>query len=411
MKDIKELQNQKRELNLQLNAIYDIAETRELNDEEKKQERSLTVKLERVNREIDDILQERQVEATNPRQAEKTVNQYLRELFQGARHDKANREVTLFVATDTEGQPTNPKGSITESGAINLSIHDLIPTLNEGLGLPTGLTIVTGVTGNELIPYGIDDAEMEEVGETVELTDQNLHFDKLTVTQARTGLSIVVSNMAIDNAAFDLMGYIRTKFPLAVRKYLAKKILSQAAWTGIKGPFSGLAKAGDIDLTDGKAYKNILKKYAAFADKGFPADSICAIIDATTEAEMMATPKLKSGVGGFLIENGKLCGKDYIVSHYVNTTLDTDGKTLKPTGGHSIALGMFQYLQVQQHGEVRMTIDATSKAVAIKNVTALVMNTAWSITDLSTKINGGVKDESGNELTQAFARYDLTLEA
>lgn len=409
MKDIKELQNQKRELNLQLNAIYDIAETRELNEEEKKNERSLTMKLERVNREIDDILQERQITATNPRQAEKTVNQYLREMFRGARDGKSAREVTLFKVDG------NPLGSVTDSGAINLSIHDLIPTLQEGLGLPTGVSIATGVTGDQLIPYGIDDAKIVELGETAKLTAQNLHFDLLKVSQGRVGMSIRVSNMAIDNAAFDLMGYIKTKFPLALRRFLAEKILSQAAWTGIKGPASGLATSGTIDLTNGKAYKNILKAVAKFADKGFPTDSVCLVIDAVTEAEMKATPKLESGVGGFLIENGKLCGYDYIVSHFVNTTFKggsgADKYDLVPTAGKSLLIGFWKYLQVQQHGDVRMNIDATSDDVATENVTAITLNSAYSITDLSLKINGGVKDESGKELTQAFARYDLTLEA
>lgn len=408
MKDIKELQNQKRELNLQLNAIYDIAETRELNDEEKKNERSLTVKLERVNREIDDILQERQVEATNPRQAEKTVNQYLREILQGARRDKANREITLLPVDGA------PKGSITDSGAINLSIHDLIPTLQEGLGLPKGVTIATGVVGNELIPYGIDDAEMEEVGEVAPLNDQMLHFDKLTVTQARTGLCIVVSNMAIDNAAFDLMGYVRTKFPLAVRKYLAKKIFSHAAFSGIKGPISELPISGTITIGDGKEYKTILTKVAEFADKGFDTSDVCLAIDNVTEANLLATPKLASGVGGFLIENGKLAGYDYVKSHYVNTKSKggsgDDKYDIIVDTQKSLLIGFWNYLQVQQHGEVRMTVDATSKAVAIKNVTALVMNTAWSITDLSTKINGG-NGKSGAQATQAFARFAIAEKA
>ena len=46
----------------------------------------------------------------------------------------------------------------------------MIPTLHEGLGLPVGLGIVTGVTGNEVWPVSINDVEMEEVGEVEALT-------------------------------------------------------------------------------------------------------------------------------------------------------------------------------------------------------------------------------------------------
>ena len=61
--------------------------------------------------------------------------------------------------------------SIENSGAIDLTIHDLIPTLNEGLGLPTGVAIQTGVTGNELWPVSVNDAEAEEVPAETDSTE------------------------------------------------------------------------------------------------------------------------------------------------------------------------------------------------------------------------------------------------
>jgi hypothetical protein len=39
---------------------------------------------------------------------------------------------------------------------------------------------------------------------------------------------------------------------------------------------------------------------------------------------------------------------------------------------------------------------------AKKNVTQITLNTAWSMTDLSKKINGA------NNVTQAFALYEVT---
>ena len=69
---------------------------------------------------------------------------------------------------------------------------------------------------------------MEEVGEVEALNDQVVNFTNITPTQKRVGLKVPVSNMAIDNAAFDLMSFVQTKFTLALRKYLAKKIYSQA---------------------------------------------------------------------------------------------------------------------------------------------------------------------------------------
>ena len=69
-----------------------------------------------------------------------------------------------------------------------------------------------------------------------------------------------------------------------------------------------------------------------------------------------------------------------------------------------IGIGYFEWFALQQHGTVRMTVDATSQAVAKKNLTAVTLNTAWSMTDLSTKINGA------NGTTQAFALYEVVEE-
>ena len=46
----------------------------------------------------------------------------------------------------------------------------------------------------------------------------------------------------------DLMAFVQTKFTIALRKYLAEKLYSQAAFTGNHGPFSALTPAGNIDL-------------------------------------------------------------------------------------------------------------------------------------------------------------------
>ena len=141
-------------------------------------------------------------------------NAKLRELL------KDNGQKREIVLTN-DGSATNPVGVYSNSGAINLTIHELIPTLHEGLDLPSTLRVVTGVTGNEIWPVNVDDVEMEEVGEVEALNDQVVNFTNITPVQNRIGLKVPVSNMAIDNAAFDLMSFVQTKFTLALRKYLA----------------------------------------------------------------------------------------------------------------------------------------------------------------------------------------------
>ena len=380
-----------REILDKLANLDEIAQTRELNEEEKKTLAALQREHQGLTREITYMNQ--QAAAASHREV-KSKNAIMREALDFLRANP-NRELTL----GTVG--SNPGGSITESGAIALNIHDLIGTLNEGLGLPSTLTLVTGVTGNDLWPVSVDDVDLEELGENVEVNDQNLHFDNIQAVAHRVSLAVSVSNSAIDNAAFDVFAFVQGKFQLALRRYLAKKVYSQANFTGVKGPFSNLASSGDIEIADGKTYKNILKAVAEFTNKGFDSSMVVLVIDAITEAELKATKKAEDA--GFVIENGTLAGYPYVVTHYINTTLDTDGKTLKGTTDRYIGIGYFNYLALQQHGTVSMRVDNSSAAQARKNLTTFVFNSAFSATDLSNKLN-----KKGGTTTQAFALYKLT---
>ena len=391
-KTFAELREQRMAANEKLGDLYAKAANRELTDDEKIQEMNLS----REIRQCEDAMRALNLEAENSKitaEREKaSKGAHFREILANLRQGKGDREITLAPPTENATQ------NIEASGAINLTIHDLIPTLHEGLGLPVGLNVVTGVTGNEVWPVSINDVEMEETGEVSTLNDQVLDFAKITPTARRIGLTVPVSNRAIDNAAFDLMAFVQAKFTIALRKYLAKKIYSQANWSGNKGPFGG-ATPTNIELgTD--AYKNILKAVADFSDKGFFEGNVCIAMDRATEAELKATPKIAGAAGGFVIENGKCAGYDYVVSHFVNTELDSTGK-LVPTSDKFIEIGYWEFFALQLHDGIRLTIDATSQAVAKKNITAITMNLACSMTDLSVYINGAAGS------SQAFGLYKI----
>ena len=385
----REIQDRMAEMN---DKIY--AEKREFTPEEKAEWQHLANERELNNGALKEMATA--AELAKMREHE-DKNAKLRELFKD-RDQK--REITLWPST--VGNTSN----ITSSGAINLSIHELIPTLHEGLDLPQTLRIVTGVTGNEIWPVNVDDVEMEEVGEVEALNDQVVNFANITPKQNPVGLKVPVSNMAIDEAAFDLMGFIQTKFTLALRKYLAKKLYSQAAWAKNKGPFSGLTPKGTIDITS-NAYKSILKAVAEFSDKGFYEGGVVLIMDRATEAELKATPKIAGAAGGFVIENGLCAGYPYVLTHYINTKLDNN--KLVPTDDKCIGIGYFEWFALQQHGQVRFTIDPIT--LCDKGVTRLVLRTSWSFTDLSVYINGGDPQEDGHGgytyPTQAFALYKV----
>jgi len=368
------------------------AANRELNDEEKMQVLNLTREIEECEREMRGI----NLDVTNQealksrREVEKKAA--FREVLDNLRSGK-EREILLNSAAG------NVSANIAASGAIQLTIHDLIPTLHEGLDLPKGLRVVTGVEGNEVWPVSINDVEMEEVGEVEALSDQVLDFAKITPTPNRIGLTVPISNAAIDNAAFDVLAFVQQKFGIALRTYLAKKIYSLADWTKNRGPFSGKkASAGTIEL-GANAYKNILAKVAEFSNKGFFEGDVCLCMDRVTEAELKATPKVAGAAAGFVIEGGLCAGYPYVVSHFVNTELNSAGE-LVATADRYLEVGYYEWFALQSHGVARMSADSTSQSVAKKNITAVTINSFWSMTDLSVYINGA----NGS---QAFGLYKI----
>ena len=391
-KTFEELREQRMTANEKLGDIYVKAANRELNDEEKMQVTNLTREIENCEREMRGInLEVANLEAQKAHRS-KDIAAYIREQMNESRETKSTRTITLNPVT-----LVTETNNIKASGAIELTIHDIIPTLHEGLGLPVGVNIVTGVTGNEIWPVSVDDVEMEEKGEIETLSEQNLNFANITPSPKRVGLAVAVSNSAIDNAAFDLLAFIQRKFDLALRKYLAKKVYSQANWNGNKGPFGG-ATPGEIEL-GANAYANILAKVAEFSDKGFFEGNVCLSMDRVTEAKLKATPKVAGAAAGFVIENGLCAGYPYTVSHFVNTTLNS-ADAFVPTADRYLEIGYWEWFALQFHGTVRLIVDGGSAAVAKDNVTKVVTNMEISMTDLSTHINGA-------DASQAFGLYKI----
>lgn len=399
-----ELQARSREIQSKLSDLNDKAynEKRSFTEEEQREWNHLSREKSLVDGELRDMLNERELAQY---EQHKSKGEQLRELLRDAMQTGQKREILLAPGSNSGGS-SNVTANIEASGAITLTIHELIPTLHEGLDLPESLRVVTGVKGNEVWPVSVNDVEMEEVGEVEALGDQVLDFAKINPVQRRCGLKVPVSNMAIDNSAFDLMAFVQLKFTLAVRKYLAKKVYSRAAWPGNKGPFSNLTPSGTITLGNGREYATILDAVAQFSNKGFFEGDVTLILDRVTEAKLKATPKIAGAAGGFVVENGLCAGYPYIVTHYLNTELNTANKLVR-TSDLCIGIGYFEWLAVQQHGDVRMVVDPIT--LADRNVTRVILNTAWSFTDLSVYINGGEPSADTPPVypTQAFALYTV----
>ena len=395
-----ELELAMREVQSKMGEFYDKIGTREeLTAEELAQEAKFNREVENLEREFR-ILNMNDDAAQRAAAKKDDIKKVFREYMMGVANRRENREILLLPSGG------NTTANIEASGAIALDIKEMIPTLHEGLGLPIGTRIVTGVTGNELYPVSINDVKLEEVGETVALNDQVVDFAKIQVSSNRVGCSIPVSRHAIANAAFDLMAFIQEKVTLATRIYLAEKIYSPAVFSGNHGPFSGQTPKQIV--LDKNAYANILEAVAEFSDQGFFEGNVCISMSRKTEAYLKATPKIAGAAGGFVIENGLCAGYPYTLSHYVNSKV-VDGAVVPDPDNEYLEIGYWEWFALQSHDTPSLIIDATSSDVAMKNIVRVVFNSFWSMTDLSTKINGG--KPAGNPAvypSQAFQLYKVS---
>ena len=378
-----------REIQSRMSAIYlqmEKEKREEYTAEEKREMEELQHELEDNHREI--MLSKDEAAIAELRENIDRNKQY-REYLQGVRQKREDATTTLAPKSTPDGS------SITESGAINLYIEDIIDTKVNGLGRPVGQSFVTGVEGDELYPYSINDVEMEEVGEINAINDQALDFDNIKVQSRRVSLSVAVSNKAIDNAAFDLVAFVLYKIQKAWRIYFAKKNYSHANWQGNKGAFS-MVTPGTITM-DNTIGAQIDEKFAEIAELGFD-DEGCVVISPRMEARLKHTFEGNGVAAHPIIDNGLLCGHPYVSTKHINYTLNGDGEYVKDTDEY-IGIGLFQYLPIQQHGLVRQTVDATSAQVAKQNKTVIVFSTEISITELSKLVNG---NPAGDGKPQAF---------
>ena len=321
----------------------------------------------------------------------KTKSMQLRELLKKCKDERENFVEDLAVRENSnattvlkDAAANNTAANLEAAGAVPLTIHELIDTKIAGLELPDDLNLLTGVIGNEVWPYAIDDVEFTVEGEVEKIGEQAINFAKVTANPARVAASVAVSNRAIDNAAFDLLGFITYKFQKGFAKFAALHVYSHCNFSKLASPFAAV-QVKEITL-DANIGKNLAKEIAAMWDLGFEGEPEL-VMDKEIETELLFTKRL-AGQGGdrTCIEGGRCVGYRYKVSPYVNYALD--GGVPKNDGYHYIGIGHWGYLAYEQHDTVRFSIDATSAEVSKRNTTVLTLNSEYSLTELSSKVNG-----------------------
>ena len=387
-----EIQKRHQEILVELDKIDELAqrENRPFTAEENDKYNALLREDNRLHAEIQGMLDEHEL---NQMREQKAKGEVLREIFKKCRedklpisevmHDRAAANGTTILLNPAAG---NTKGNIEASGAIPMTIHELIDTKVPGLELPGDLKLLTGVEGNQVWPYAVDDVEFTVAGEVEPIGEQKINFDKLNANPVHVAAALAISNNAIDNADFDLYSFAQYKMTKGLAKFKALYIYSHCNVSHALKPVFAQVTPEEIVL-DENFGKNLALKIAAMWDLGFEGEPWLTF-DKTMETEMMFLRRLPGQIGDrTVIQDGKCLGHDYTISPYSNYALDGENKPA-PDGNHYIGIGHWGYCAFQQHGEFRATVDATSAEVAKRNTTVLTINTNFSITELSQKVNG-----------------------
>ena len=322
----------------------------------------------------------------------------LREMLKKCAKERSNATTILGNAV-TSGGDQNEYGNLDAGGLIPLKINEIIDTKVEGLELPADLKMQTGVIGNEIWPFSTDDVKFTINGEVQQVSEQGLNFANIQATLQRIAASVAVSHRAIDNAAFDIVGFINYKMQKGWAIFKALFVYAHGEFTKLQGPFAQVtAKELTLDENIGE---NLALEAAELYDLGFEGIPTF-IMDKVVETKLKFK-KLIPGLTGdrTVVQDGQVVGYPLVVSRYIDYSIASNGTPSRDAYRY-IGIGHWAYLAMQQHGEFRFNIDGVSSANFDRGTVVVGVSTDFSLTELSSKVNGNT-----NNKPQAFKLIKL----
>lgn len=313
--------------------------------------------------------------------------------------EKRENATTVLANAVTSGADQNTTGNLEAGGLIPVTIKEIIDTKVAGIELPDSLVLVTGVTGTEIIPYSTNDVKFSVNGEVQKVGEQGLDFANIQAAPQRVAASVAVSHRAIDNAAFDLLGFITFKLQKGWAIFRALHVYAHGEYTKLQSPF---AKVNVVELAlDENIGKNLAQEIAKMYDLGFEGYPEI-IMDKVTEVDLAFTKRIpNSDSDSTVVEDGKCVGYNYKVSPFIDYAINAQGVATKDAKYRYIGIGHFDYLSEEQHGEFRFNVDAQSSANFDRGTVVIGVSTDYSLTEISGKVNGG------NGKPQAFKLIKL----
>lgn len=387
-KKLNDLLSRKREVCSKLDEFDNTIQTRELSDDEKKEQQKLNVEFNQLNREISLGIQEREAErvaAPAVINVNAELHSFLRECPKGKTFSIPMTRESMSYAAQSGGYAG------TGNYVQGITVVDLIDTERKDgdILLTAGVPMTTGVEGNKIQWAFAGGVEAVFANELAKTTERTISLDKQSPIQQRLTLRVRISQQAIENSDFDLQGYIVRHVSDAIRQKINWAAASTTKATAtFFGGFAQDAESGTYGqegYVPGKqtgTYSTFGKDTAAamiskLAERNLPLDNVVFVMGAADYWAMKVTP-MDQGSGIMLIGNdNRLLGIPVVVNNAINRSTQKGA-----VSGHNIGLGNFAFLPTMQHGNIRLSVDAGSAVAADTDEIITTINADFSMTVL-----------------------------
>lgn len=361
--ELKELLDRREVVAARINELADTAlarETKEMTDSERAEADTLRRELAILDAKISAVREKAKPRTGASREA--VMTQVLREAANEKKGAQFVLEREAMVTTDV-------------APLVPLTIEDVVRPLEQGLILGRlGLPVRTGLAGDYCWPF-INAVEANIAGEGVALTDQEIELTKLQPKPVRIGITIQMTNQAINQSRGVLYDIVREQIGQAVVRFMNRAMFCPEQFNAnFTGPFSG-AKTKVTFAGEVPTLAELLAMKGAVLETGVePAGTMCYVMSESLKAKLEATPT-GAGGGRMVIENGTLQGYPVFCTNYINVGADKAA-----TETEHVGFGVWAYEPMGQFGDLRLVVDPYTGATT--DTVRITLNGDWSMTTL-----------------------------
>lgn len=251
----------------------------------------------------------------------------------------------------------------TAASMIPVTIGDVIKPLEKGLIIhKLGLKMQYGLVGELVFPtLGAFEASIE--GENTKLNATKLDIGNLKAKPWRVGVSVPISNDAIDQTNDALFDITVEQLSLAVSRILNKVMFSSTkVGKASNGVF--VKEKANVEYDGALTFEDVVSLETDVMDAGVDvSDGTAAYICNPKVYGKLKTTRIEAGSPEMVLKDGMMNGYPVHMTNYM--------------GADELGFGVFSNAGVGQWGKIRLTVDDVS--MADTNETKFTHNSKYDI--------------------------------